>query len=93
MLKYYQFRPTVKYVTTPYTPKIIIKKFIKYKKRKSNNTGNLPFKALLFPSSYIDIESTNTVFSNLMSSFLRLFKKPEERKAKNTSFLTPSKNI
>ena len=30
MLKYYQFRPTVKYVTTPYTPKIIIKKFIKY---------------------------------------------------------------
>ena len=54
------------------------------RKEKSNNTGNSPFGVLLFSSSYVDIESTNTVFSDLMnkcklpkmSSSLRLFTKP-----------------
>ena len=37
------------------------------RKEKSNNTGNSPFGVLLFSSSYVDIESTNTVFSDLMN--------------------------
>ena len=43
---------------------------------------------LLFSSSYVDIESTNPVFSDLMNKYEQAQK---ERKAKNTSFLTPSK--
>ena len=54
------------------------------RKEKSNNTGISPFGVLLFSSSYVDIESTNTVFSDLMNkcklpkmfSSLRLFTKP-----------------
>ena len=53
------------------------------RKEKSNNTGNLPFGTLLFSSSYVDIESTNTVFSDLINKYKQV---PKEIKAKNSSF-------
>ena len=54
------------------------------RKEKSNNTGNLPLGTLLFSSSYVDIESTNTVFSDLINKYKQVPKK--KKKAKNTSF-------
>ena len=59
------------------------------RKGKSNNARNLPYLTTLEHSSiYVDIESTNTVFSDLMNKYKQV---PKERKAKNTSFLTPPK--
>ena len=39
------------------------------RKEKSNNTGNLPFGTLLLSSSYVDIESMNIAFSDLMNKY------------------------
>ena len=45
------------------------------RKGKRINTENLPFQTLLFSSCYVDIESTNTVFSDLKTSTKRKKKK------------------
>ena len=42
------------------------------RKEKSNNTGNLHFGTLLFSSSYVDIESTDIVFSDLMNKYKKV---------------------
>ena len=59
------------------------------RKEKSNNTGNLPLGTLLFSSSYVDIESTNTVFSDLINKYKQV---PKEKKSKKYLFLTHSNN-
>ena len=50
------------------------------RKEKSNNTGNLPLGTLLFSSSYVDIESTNTVFSDLINKYKQVQKKKKKQK-------------
>ena len=55
------------------------------RKGKRINTENLPFQTLLFSSCYVDIESTNTVFFWFKNKYQK------KKKAKNNSFLAPSK--
>ena len=50
------------------------------RKEKSNNTGNLPLGTLLFSSSYVDIESTNTVFSDLIKKYRQVPKEKKKQK-------------
>ena len=50
------------------------------RKEKSNNTGNLPLGTLLFSSSYVDIESTNTVFSDLINKYKQVQKEKKKQK-------------
>ena len=50
------------------------------RKEKSNNTGNLPLGTLLFSSSYVDIESTNTVFSDLINKNKQVPKEKKKQK-------------